>query len=61
MQSGINPLKYKVLATLSAAALIAVCGVFYANYIRFINPDINDSGTVRGIRSSGCNRRNPEA
>ena len=37
---GINPLKYKVLATFVSCGLIAVCGVFYANYIRFINPDI---------------------
>ena len=37
---GINPLKYKVLATFVSCRLIAVCGVFYANYIRFINPDI---------------------
>ena len=29
-----------MLATFVSCGLIAVCGVFYANYIRFINPDI---------------------
>lgn len=37
---GINPWKYKVIATFISCGLVAVCGVFYASYIRFINPDI---------------------
>ena len=40
MQSESISLKYKVLTTFVSCGLIAVCGVFYANYIRFINPDI---------------------
>ncbi|OYO51098.1 amino acid/amide ABC transporter membrane protein 2 (HAAT family) [Lachnotalea glycerini] len=37
---GINPWKYKVIATFISCGLVAVCGVFYASYIRFISPDI---------------------
>lgn len=37
---GINPLKYKAVATFISAGMIAVSGVFYASYIRYINPDI---------------------
>ena len=37
---GINPFKYKFIATFISAGLIAVVGVFYANYIGYINPDI---------------------
>lgn len=37
---GINPWKYKVIATFISCGLMAVCGVFYANYYRFIDPDI---------------------
>ncbi|MEG1062000.1 MAG: branched-chain amino acid ABC transporter permease, partial [Oscillospiraceae bacterium] len=37
---GINPLKYKLIATFLSAGFTAVCGVFYAQYIRFIDPDI---------------------
>lgn len=37
---GINPFKYKFIATFISAGMIAVVGVFYANYIGYINPDI---------------------
>ena len=37
---GINPWKYKVIATFISCGLMAVCGVFYANYYRFIDPEI---------------------
>ena len=37
---GINPQKYKLIATFISCGLIAVCGVFYSNYVRYINPDI---------------------
>ncbi len=37
---GISPLKYKMIATFISAGMIAVCGVFYANYFRFIDPEI---------------------
>ena len=37
---GINPWKYKVIATFISCGLVAVCGVFYANYYRFIDPEI---------------------
>lgn len=37
---GINPPKYKFIATFISAGMIAVVGVFYANYIGYINPDI---------------------
>lgn len=37
---GINPLRYKAAATFVSAGMIAVSGVFYASYIRYINPDI---------------------
>ncbi|MEG1269573.1 MAG: branched-chain amino acid ABC transporter permease, partial [Oscillospiraceae bacterium] len=33
-------LKYKLIATFLSAGFTAVCGVFYAQYIRFIDPDI---------------------
>lgn len=39
---GINPFKYKFIATFLSAGLIAVVGVFYANYIGYINSDIMD-------------------
>ncbi len=37
---GINPWKYKVIAAFISCGLTAVCGVFYANYYRFIDPEI---------------------
>lgn len=37
---GINPQKYKVIATFISAGLMAICGIFYANYFRFIDPEI---------------------
>lgn len=37
---GINPFKYKFIATFVSAGMIAIVGVFYANYIGYINPDI---------------------
>ena len=37
---GINSFKYKFIATFLSAGLIAVVGVFYVNYIGYINPDI---------------------
>lgn len=37
---GINPWKYKVIATFISCGLTAICGVFYANYYRFIDPEI---------------------
>jgi branched-chain amino acid transport system permease protein len=37
---GINPQKYKMIATFISCGLIAICGVIYANYVRYINPDI---------------------
>ena len=37
---GINPWKYKVIAAFISCGMIAVCGVFYANYYRFIDPEI---------------------
>ncbi|MCD7735507.1 MAG: branched-chain amino acid ABC transporter permease [Lachnospiraceae bacterium] len=37
---GINPFKYKFIATFISTGMIAIVGVFYANYIGYINPDI---------------------
>ena len=37
---GISSFKYKFIATFLSAGLIAVVGVFYVNYIGYINPDI---------------------
>lgn len=37
---GINPQRYKTIATFLSAGMVAVVGVFYANYIRYINTDI---------------------
>lgn len=37
---GINPFKYKFIATFISAGMVAVVGVFYANYIGYINSDI---------------------
>lgn len=37
---GINSFKYKFIATFLSAGMIAVVGVFYVNYIGYINPDI---------------------
>lgn len=37
---GVNPWKYKVIATFISCGMVAVCGVFYANYYRFIDPEI---------------------
>lgn len=37
---GINSFKYKFIATFISAGMIAAVGVFYANYIGYINPDL---------------------
>lgn len=37
---GINPTKYKLIATIFSAGIMAIIGVYYANYFRFIDPDI---------------------
>lgn len=37
---GINPFKYKFIATFISTGMIAIVGVFYANYIGYINADI---------------------
>lgn len=37
---GINVVKYKLIATFISAALTAVAGGFYAQYIRFIDPEV---------------------
>jgi len=37
---GIGSFKYKFIATFISAGMIAVVGVFYVNYIGYINPDI---------------------
>jgi len=36
----INPLKYKLIATFLSAGFTAIAGGFYAQYIRYIDPDI---------------------
>lgn len=36
----INPLKYKLITTFISAGLAAIAGGFYAQYIRYIDPDI---------------------
>lgn len=37
---GINPFKYKFIATFISTGMVAIVGVFYANYIGYINADI---------------------
>lgn len=37
---GIEPMKYKLAAAFISAGMMAVCGVFYASYYRYIEPDI---------------------
>lgn len=37
---GISPMKYKLIAAFISAGMMAVCGTFYANYYRYIEPDI---------------------
>lgn len=37
---GIKPVRYKVIATFISAGMVAVMGVFYATYIRYINPEL---------------------
>jgi branched-chain amino acid transport system permease protein len=36
----INPLKYKLITTFISAGLAAVAGGFYAQYIRYVDPDL---------------------
>lgn len=43
---GINPLRYKLLASAISAALTALGGAFYAQYLLFINPDLAFGATV---------------
>lgn len=37
---GINPLRYKMIATFISCGMVAAIGVFYACYVRYINPDV---------------------
>lgn len=37
---GIKPIRYKVLATFISTGMVAVMGVFYACYIRYISPEL---------------------
>ncbi len=37
---GISPTKYKLIASFLSAGLTAIAGVFYSQYLRFIDPDI---------------------
>lgn len=37
---GVNPIRYKVLAVVISAALTAIGGSFFAQFFRFINPDL---------------------
>lgn len=37
---GINTLKYKLVAAFLSCGFVAMAGVFYSQYIRFIDPDI---------------------
>jgi branched-chain amino acid transport system permease protein len=37
---GINVVKYKLLAVFLSAAFTAVAGAFYAQYVRYIEPDL---------------------
>ena len=55
---GINPWKYKVIATFISCGLMAVCGVFYANYYRFIDPEIMIQTQSVEYLMPGSNRRN---
>lgn len=40
---GINPMRYKLIATFLSCGMVAVCGVFYSCYVRYINPEIMTS------------------
>lgn len=37
---GINPLKYKLISVFISVALTVLCGMFYAVYFRFVDPDV---------------------
>ena len=37
---GINPIRYKVLAVIVSAMVAALVGFFYANYMRYIDPEL---------------------
>lgn len=37
---GINPVKYKLIATFLSCGMVAVIGVFYGCYIRYVSPEI---------------------
>lgn len=37
---GIKPIKYKLIATFISCGMVAVMGVFYACYIRYISPEL---------------------
>ena len=37
---GIKPVKYQVIATFISAGMVAVMGVFYACYVRYISPEL---------------------
>lgn len=37
---GIKPIRYKIIATFISSGMVAVMGVFYATYIRYISPEL---------------------
>ena len=37
---GINPIRYKVMAVIVSAMVAALVGFFYANYMRYIDPEL---------------------
>lgn len=37
---GIKPIRYKVIATFISAGMVAVMGVFFACYVRYISPEL---------------------
>ena len=37
---GINKTKYKLYAMLLSTVMISICGSFYVNYLRFVDPDV---------------------
>ena len=37
---GIDKTKYKLYAMVTSTVMISICGSFYANYIRFVDPDV---------------------
>ena len=37
---GIKPIKFRILATFISTGMVAVMGVFYATYVRYISPEL---------------------